>query len=142
MNFRSDEPIGLQIKEQAAKLGVPLTEVARRSGVTRDTLERMKNEDSLTITNLKNIRKAMDSIVTEKTLPLITKIQDNDGHWYWIPNTRIGNFEHDNLQLSGKDYMNCPEKFDEFNSIFSDYLTGGDPDLIPEILLNNPICTH
>ena len=142
MNFRSNEPIGLQIKQYAIKLGVPLTEIARRSGVTRDTLERMKNEDSLTILNLKNIQKAMDSIVTEKTVPMITKTQDNDGHWYWIPNTLIGQFEHDKIQLSGKDYMNCPEKFDEFNSFFSAFLTGGDPDLIPEFLLKTPICTH
>ena len=142
MNFRSDKPIGLQIKESAAKLGVSLAEISRRSGVKRDTLERMKRNDMLTITNLKSIQKTIDEIVTEKTLSLITKKQDNDGDWYWIPNTKIGQFDHDNLQLSGKEYMNCPDKFDQFQKDFGHYLTGVDPDLIPEILLKNPICLH
>lgn len=141
MNFRSDEPIGLQIKKQASGLGVSLMEITRRSGVNRNTIERMKNEDSLTIKNLKNIQKAIDSIVTEKTLPLVTKIQDNDGNCYWIPNTHIGKFEYDNLQLSYKNYVNCPEQFDEFKSNFSDFLTV-DPNQIPNFLLKKPICIH
>lgn len=58
--------------------------------------------------------------------PSITKIQDCDGHWYWIPNDELEDFEADNRALDGLDYMDNPDAFDAFESNWGHYRTGGD----------------
>lgn len=140
MDLRNEKPIGRQLKETADSIGTSLSEVSRRSGVSRDTLERMKNFDSLTIKSLKSVQAAIDEIVTEKTLDLVTKKRDHSGRCYWIPNTIIGEFDYDFIQLSGKNYSECPMKFEDFNEKYSSFITD-DENKIPMHLLNFPICT-
>jgi hypothetical protein len=65
-------------------------------------------------------------------LPDITKIQDDDSHWYWIPNDILVDFQTDLASICGKDYMNCPDEFDDFITKYDKYRTGGSPDIIPE----------
>lgn len=67
----------------------------------------------------------------------ITKLQDDDGHWYWIPDDKLESFKAQLSEIEGKYYMDDPDKFDRFNDEFEVYRTGGDPDLIPEIFKNN-----
>jgi len=69
----------------------------------------------------------------------ITKLQDSDGHWYWIPNDLVDAFNADEQELSGKDYMDCPDLFDTFSDNYEQYRTGGSPDLMPDIFASTPI---
>ena len=62
----------------------------------------------------------------------ITKIQDEDGHWYWIPNDILDNFREDLDNISGKEYMDCPNDFDNFIDNYDVYRTLGDPDNMPD----------
>lgn len=63
----------------------------------------------------------------------ITKLQDNNGHWYWIPNDKVKDFNNDIEVMSALDYMESPERFDDFSEDYEQYRTGGDPDLMPDI---------
>lgn len=69
----------------------------------------------------------MDNIVIN-----ITKVQDNNSHWYWIPNMLLSEFRNDCDELCGREYMDCPDYFDTFESNYGKYSTGGDPDLMPD----------
>lgn len=63
----------------------------------------------------------------------ITKLQDSDFNWYWIPNELVENFNKDSYRLSGMEYMDDPDSFETFSDNYSEYRTYGDPDLIPDI---------
>ena len=82
------------------------------------------------------------SDVPEKYLHLfteqvsITKLQDDDSHWYWIPNDIVQKFESDLSAITGKDYMDCPDLFDDFTENYGHYRTGGDPDNMPQYFKN------
>lgn len=62
----------------------------------------------------------------------ITKIQDGDCHWYWIPNRLLSEFKNELAEIEGIDYMDNPDAFDDFSEKYDKYRTGGDPDLEPE----------
>lgn len=44
----------------------------------------------------------------------IEKLQDGDGHWYWIPISEVDRFIIELRELDGIDYMDNPDKFDAF----------------------------
>ena len=67
-----------------------------------------------------------------KYLKNISKEQDTDGHWYWIPLRLLAEFRNAVIGLEGKEYMDCPEAFDAFNENYEKYMTGGDPDNVPD----------
>lgn len=67
----------------------------------------------------------------------ITKTQDDDGHWYWIPNEILDNFQLDLQKISGKDYMDCPDSFDDFSEKYEIFRTLGDPNNMPKIFLSS-----
>lgn len=66
----------------------------------------------------------------------VKKLQDSDGHWYWIPLEEVDKFEQDSRDLDGMDYMDCPDKFDDFSDNYEKYRTGGDPDNVPDYFAN------
>lgn len=51
--------------------------------------------------------------------------QDEDSHWYFIPNKLLPEFERLKSLTEGKDYMDDADTFDEFENKFSEYRTGG-----------------
>jgi len=61
----------------------------------------------------------------------VTKIQDNDGHWYWIPNDLLDGFKDHLSRMSGKYYLDCPDEFDRFDDRYDNFRTLGDPDNVP-----------
>lgn len=61
-----------------------------------------------------------------------TKTQDDDCHWYWIPNEQIEDFKTDLSGIAGKDYMESPDAFDTFSQKYEKYRTGGSPDNVPD----------
>jgi hypothetical protein len=63
----------------------------------------------------------------------IEKLQDTDGHWYWIPLDMVNDFEDTVNFLSGKYYIDFPDEFDEFEKKYEKYRTYGSPDLRPQI---------
>ncbi|MGK6342849.1 hypothetical protein ACMGDK_11455 [Chryseobacterium sp. DT-3] len=65
--------------------------------------------------------------------PEIKKLQDDDGHWYWIPNEFVKEFEEHEEFLCGKSYMDCPDEFDDFIEKWDKYRTHGHPDNVPDI---------
>lgn len=65
----------------------------------------------------------------------IEKLQDGEGHWYWIPKDRVNDFEKAVDFLSGKDYLDFEDEFNEFIDAYDKYRTGGDPSLTPDIFL-------
>ena len=67
----------------------------------------------------------------EQILRNITKAQDDDGHWYWIPNRLLAEFRNELDRISGKMYMDCPDEFDAFIDKYDKYRTLGDPDNMP-----------
>lgn len=67
----------------------------------------------------------------------VTKIQDNDFHWFWIPNELLSHFKSDLKTITGIGYMDNPEAFDSFIDRYEKYRTGGAPDLTPDIFINN-----
>jgi len=69
----------------------------------------------------------------------IKKIQDSECDWYWIPENEVDKFELMSNSLNGKDYMDCPDRFDDFESTFGHYRTGGDPNLTPDCLDGNHV---
>src|SRR5680860_1842452 len=71
--------------------------------------------------------------------PKITKIQDDDFHWYWIPDCILSAFKLDLKAITGKMYLDNPEAFDEFNEKYGQYRTGGAPDLAPDMFENKEI---
>ena len=62
----------------------------------------------------------------------ITKLQDSDGHWYWIPNDKVQFFKNDLDVISGIEYMDNPQRFDDFNEDYGHFATGGDENLKPD----------
>ena len=63
----------------------------------------------------------------------ITKLQDDDCHWYWIPNNMVGEFLELLDKIAGLDYMDAPDDFDRFSDRFEIYRTLGCSSNIPEI---------
>lgn len=51
--------------------------------------------------------------------------QDGDCHWYFIPSEEVEEFDRLLQATEGKDYMDAPDEYDEFNDKFSEYQTGG-----------------
>ena len=66
----------------------------------------------------------------------IKKIKDDDGHWYWIPNQLVEKFNEDLEEITGIEYMDNPEKIDEFIDKYSHYRTCGDSDIVPDFFKN------
>lgn len=60
------------------------------------------------------------------------KLQDNDGHWFWIPTNLVSEFENDLEVITGIEYMDNPDAFDYFIEKYSVYQTGGSPELKPD----------
>ncbi|WP_456867609.1 hypothetical protein [Galbibacter sp. BG1] len=67
----------------------------------------------------------------------IKRLQDGDGHWYWIPLNEVDSFAADLDKIDGKDYMDCPDEYDAFSEKYEKYRTGGSPDLIPDFFNEN-----
>lgn len=67
----------------------------------------------------------------------VTKRQDDDGHWYWIPSEIIAGFDQMLSAIEGKLYMDCPDQFDSFSSAYEDYRTGGSPEIQPDYYHKN-----
>ena len=65
----------------------------------------------------------------------ITKIQDDNSDWYWIPSELIKDFMEDLEKIAGKEYMDCCHYFDYFEDKYNIYKTGGDIGLIPDIFI-------
>lgn len=57
--------------------------------------------------------------------------QDEDGHWYRIPNELVEQFDTALNLTVGLMYMDAPDEFDDFILKFDQYRTGGDPNNIP-----------
>lgn len=68
----------------------------------------------------------------------IKKLQDNDGHWYWIPKDKVMFFNNDVEAMSILDYMDDPERFDAFEEDYGKYATGGSPDFFKNTDTSNP----
>ena len=66
----------------------------------------------------------------------ILKLQDADGHWYWIPQLEAQIFREQKKFLEGKDYMEAPDHFDKFSSRFDKYATGGSSEIPPPCFKN------
>ena len=62
----------------------------------------------------------------------VNKMQDGDGHWYWIPQDDLNEFNRYMEEMDGKEYMDCPEVFDSFSEYFEMFRTWGDPDIQPD----------
>jgi hypothetical protein len=63
-------------------------------------------------------------------------MQDSDGHWYWIPLSLVDEFENEEEILSGVDYMDNPDAFDDFIDKYEVYRTYGSPDCVPTFYEN------
>ena len=53
--------------------------------------------------------------------------QDDDGHWYKIPNDLLDKFDDNLSKIIGKDYLDAADDFDSFTNEFDKYRTFGDP---------------
>ena len=69
----------------------------------------------------------------------IKKLTEDDGHWYWIPENEVEQFNADSEKLEGKEYMDCPDEFDSFIYKYDHYRTGGAPELVPDCFDGNKI---
>ena len=58
--------------------------------------------------------------------------QDDDGHWYWIPDRLLCEFNAELSEISGIEYMSNPDAFDKFSENYEQYRTGGAPELMPD----------
>lgn len=58
------------------------------------------------------------------------KVQDQDGHWYWIPKELLKEFDDWDLSDYESDDFDC----DKYN----EYRTYGSPDLVPDFYLKEP----
>ena len=56
----------------------------------------------------------------------ITKLQDGDGHWYWVPNEIVEVFNIDVRHIVGSTYTEYPEMFDAFIDKYDKYLMNTD----------------
>lgn len=63
----------------------------------------------------------------------ITKVQDSDGHWYWIPNNQVEAFKKEDIRLSNFTYDEKPDSYDLFSEKYEQYRTLGDPYQVPTI---------
>ena len=61
----------------------------------------------------------------------IKKIQDDDGHWYWLPISETTLFYEYLQKMEGISYSDDPDLVDEFIERFDKYRTGGGPDVVP-----------
>ena len=80
-------------------------------------------------------------IMKRKTVG-IYKRQDDDGHWFWIPEDEIVEFNIALSKLEGKSYMDCPDDFDNFSEKFEVYRTGGSPEISPNYFHDNGYVTE
>lgn len=78
------------------------------------------------------LREWNQNVNLDKIMDGITKLKDNDGDWYWIPNEKVKFFNNDIEAMSILTYMDNPERFDDFNEDYGHFATGGDPDLMPD----------
>lgn len=63
-------------------------------------------------------------------------VKDNEGDWYWIPENKINQFEKDDEELCGLEYMDNPGLFDLFMDNYSHFKTGGDSNIEPDFYKN------
>lgn len=63
--------------------------------------------------------------------------QDDDCHWYMIPASEAADFDIASEKLEGKEYMDCPDDFDDFMVVWDNFRTGGAPDLVPDYYSEN-----
>ena len=63
--------------------------------------------------------------------PKYQKLRDDDSHWYWIPDDMVDDFNKRIKALAGLQYSDDPDAFDEFESKYDQYRTGGDPNNVP-----------
>lgn len=61
----------------------------------------------------------------------VSKEQDHDGNWYWIPNELLDEFSNTVGHLCNIEYENNFEEFDNFEEEYSKYATGGDKNVMP-----------
>lgn len=69
---------------------------------------------------------------SKKVFASTTRLQDHDGHWYWIPDSEVVAFNTHLENLEGKDYMDDPDSYDLFSDKYEKYRTLGDPDNMPD----------
>jgi len=68
----------------------------------------------------------------------IKKLQDFESDWYWIPKSKVSEFEEMNAKLCEiEDYMDDPDLFDQFEELFGHYKTGGDKNNMPRHFQKN-----
>ena len=65
----------------------------------------------------------------------ITKVEDHECDWYWIPNDILEDFKKDSNNLAGKSYLEAEELHDSFISKYGQYATGGGKDNIPDAFM-------
>ncbi len=62
----------------------------------------------------------------------VKKVQDTEGHWYWIAEESLTDFRNRVEYLTGIEYMDEPDAFDKFIDFYSEYRTHGHPDNVPK----------
>jgi len=64
----------------------------------------------------------------------VKRLQDDDGHWYWIPEAEAKQFEQDleSLPELDVDYPSTYEAYGAFEIKYDKYRTGGSPDIEPD----------
>ena len=63
-------------------------------------------------------------------------LQDNNGNWYWITLDKVNMFNTWQERMEGKEYMDEPDTFDNFEKFYGAYATGGDRDVIPDAFMD------
>ncbi len=64
------------------------------------------------------------------------RICEHDGDWYWIPKAILNDFNKDLNEISGIEYMDAPDLFDDFETKYNKFHTGGCKTLAPEYFKN------
>lgn len=73
-------------------------------------------------------------------LPIrVKRMQDESSHWYWIPEAKIKFFNNDLDVIGSIDYMDDPQRFDDFEMDYNHYRTGGSPDNPPAEFENQKV---
>jgi len=60
----------------------------------------------------------------------VKAVQDDSGHWYVIPNEMESKFYELDEKIGSENEIEATEADDEFSMMFSQYMTGGDLNLI------------